>query len=74
MIEMTFALWSLTTRALTTSVLMLWTYVSATNLVEGFVRSSGFWPSLATAGAVGTRADAGGRRGDSQVAEVARDD
>lgn len=35
MVEMTFALWSLTTRALTTSVLMLWTYVSATNLVEG---------------------------------------
>ena len=33
--EMLFSLWSLATRALTTSILMLWTYVSSSNLVEG---------------------------------------
>lgn len=33
--EASFALWSLTTRALTTSTLMLWTYTSSANLLDG---------------------------------------
>ena len=33
--EVLYALWGLTTRALTTSVLMLWTMVSSRNLLEG---------------------------------------
>lgn len=33
--EASYALWSLATRALTTSTLMLWTYVSSSNLLDG---------------------------------------
>lgn len=35
--ECAFALWSLSTRALTTSVMMLWAYVSKTNLESGLL-------------------------------------
>ena len=33
--ETLYSFWGLATRGLTTSVLMLWAYVSASNLVEG---------------------------------------